>query len=78
MRAHLALSIFAGRVKKYIGAYMAEMNGCDAIIFTAGIGENGARIRSMICSNLENLGIELDEELNAQAVRVVKDVERLW
>lgn len=67
-RARLALSMFAGRVKKYIGAYMAEMNGCDAIVFTAGIGENGARIRSMICANLENLGIELDEELNAQAV----------
>jgi acetate kinase len=68
-RAHLALALFAGRVKKYIGAYMAEMNGCDAVIFTAGIGENGARIRSMICANLGNLGIELDEELNAQAVR---------
>lgn len=68
-RAHLALSMFAGRVKKYIGAYMAEMNGCDAIVFTAGIGENGVRIRSMICANLENMGIELDEELNAQAVR---------
>jgi len=68
-RARLALSMFAGRVKKYIGAYIAEMNGCDAIVFTAGIGENGARIRSMICANLENLGIELDEELNAQAVR---------
>ncbi|MHB8093314.1 MAG: acetate kinase [Candidatus Aminicenantales bacterium] len=68
-RAKLALVMFANRVKKYIGAYMADMNGCDAVIFTAGIGENGARIRSMICSNLENLGIVLDEQLNAQAVR---------
>ncbi len=68
-RAHLALAMFAGRVKKYIGAYMAEMNGCDAVIFTAGIGENGSRIRSMVCANLEGLGIELDEELNKQAVR---------
>ena len=68
-RAHLALDMFADRVKKYIGAYMAEMNGCDAVIFTAGIGENGARIRSMVCADLEGLGIELDEELNKQAVR---------
>ena len=68
-RAHLALAMFAARVKKYIGAYMADMNGCDAIIFTAGIGENGARIRSMICANMNGLGIELDEELNKQAVR---------
>ncbi|MBE3131446.1 MAG: acetate kinase, partial [Acidobacteria bacterium] len=63
------LKMFANRVKKYIGAYMAEMNGCDAVVFTAGIGENGARIRSMICSGLEALGIELDEELNKQTVR---------
>ncbi len=68
-RADLALHLFAGRVKKYIGAYMAEMNVCDAIIFTAGIGENGARIRSQICANLEFLGIEMDEALNKQAVR---------
>ena len=68
-RARLALTMFAARVKKYIGAYMAEMNGCDAVIFTAGIGENGARIRSMICAGLDNLGIELDEELNKQAIR---------
>jgi acetate kinase len=68
-RAHLALAMFANRVKKYIGAYMADMNGCDAVIFTAGIGENGARIRKMICANLENLGIEIDDRLNEEAVR---------
>jgi acetate kinase len=67
-RAKLALTMFANRVKKYIGAYIADMNGCDAVIFTAGIGENGAMIRSMICSNLEALGIEFDEALNKQAV----------
>ncbi len=68
-RAALALRLFANRVKKYIGAYMAEMNGCDALIFTAGIGENGSRIRGMICSGLQALGVELDEALNAKAVR---------
>ncbi len=68
-RAHLALVLFANRVKKYIGAYMADMNGCDAVIFTAGIGENGSRIRKMICENLENLGIEIDDKLNQEAIR---------
>lgn len=68
-RAALALTMFANRVKKYIGAYYAEMNGCDAILFTAGIGENGAKIRSMICANLEALGVEIDEARNAEAVR---------
>ena len=68
-RAQLALDMFANRVKKYIGAYMADMNGCDAVIFTAGIGENGARMRKMICENLENLGIEFDDRLNQEAVR---------
>ncbi|MDI6698798.1 MAG: acetate kinase [Candidatus Saccharicenans sp.] len=68
-RAQLALKMFALRVKKYIGAYLAEMNGADAIIFTAGIGENSVLIRKMICEGLENLGIEIDDELNQQAVR---------
>ncbi len=68
-RAVLALQMFANRVKKYIGAYIAEMGVCDAIVFTAGIGENGVRMRSMIASGLEVLGIEIDEELNKQAIR---------
>ncbi|MDD8020445.1 MAG: acetate kinase [Acidobacteriota bacterium] len=67
-RAQLALKMFALRVKKYIGAYLAELNGAEAIIFTAGIGENSVLMRKMICNGLENLGIELDEELNKQAV----------
>jgi acetate kinase len=68
-RAELALKMFARRLKKYIGAYMAEMNGCDAVVFTAGIGENAVLMRRMICSDLEALGIEIDDELNKQAVR---------
>jgi acetate kinase len=68
-RAALALLMFANRVKKYIGAYIAEMGVCDAIVFTAGIGENGVQMRSLIGSGLEVLGIELDEELNKQAIR---------
>jgi acetate kinase len=59
-RAILALKVFAHRVRFYIGAYIAELNGADAIVFTAGIGENGPRMRELICVNLSNLGIEFD------------------
>ncbi len=67
-RAKLALDMFAHRVKKYIGAYMAELNGCDAICFSAGIGENAPDSRAAICAGLENLGIKIDPKLNKQAV----------
>ena len=63
-RAKLALDIFQQRVKFYIGAYMAEMNGADAIVFTAGIGENSISSREGICSNMDFLGIKLDPEKN--------------
>jgi acetate kinase len=63
-RALLALDVFAHRVRFYIGAYMAEMNGADALVFTAGLGENGPDMRKAICSNLENLGINFNTELN--------------
>jgi len=66
-RAKLAIDIFCRRVKKYIGAYLAEMGGADAIIFTGGIGENSALIRQRICTDLGWLGLELDETLNNQA-----------
>ena len=59
-RAELALKVFAHKVRFYIGAYIAEMNGCDAIIFTAGVGENDVTMRELICNNLGNLGIKLD------------------
>ncbi len=59
-RAALALRVFAHRVRFYIGAYIAEMNGVDAIVFTAGVGENDVYMREVICTNLGNLGIKLD------------------
>ena len=59
-RAELSLKVFAHRVRYYIGAYVAEMNGVDAIIFTAGVGENDDIARSLICNDLGNLGIKLD------------------
>ena len=64
-RASLALNVFATRVKSFIGSYFAEMNGVDGIVFTAGVGENDIGMRSLICHDLESLGIELDEEKNA-------------
>ena len=65
-RAKLALNVFCYKVKKYIGSYIAAMNGADCIVFTAGIGENTVVVRKNIANNMEFLGIELDEELNAQ------------
>lgn len=59
-RAALALRMFAQKVRFYIGAYIAEMNGVDAIIFTAGVGENDISMRELICNDLGNLGIKLD------------------
>jgi acetate kinase len=60
----LALDITTYRIRKYIGAFSAAMNGVDAIIFTAGIGENSILIRKMVCKNLNFLGIELDASKN--------------
>jgi acetate kinase len=65
-RATLAICIFAQRVKKYLGAYLAEMNGADAIIFTGGIGENSPTIRQRTLADLDWLGIELDENANVE------------
>ena len=59
-----AMNTFCYRVLKYIGAYVAVMNGVDAICFTAGVGENGPIIRNIVCENLGYLGIELDQEAN--------------
>lgn len=59
-RAQLAIKVFAHKVRFYIGAYIAEMNGVDAIVFTAGVGENDIAMRDIICNDLGNLGIKLD------------------
>lgn len=63
-RADLALEIFAYKIKKVIGEYSAALDGPDAIVFTAGIGENSASIRKRILSGLENFGVKIDEEKN--------------
>lgn len=59
-RAILAMKVFAHKVRFYIGAYIAELNGVDALVFTAGVGENDIGMRDIICSELGNLGIKMD------------------
>ena len=67
-RAKLAIEIFCYRAAKYIGAYLAAMNGTNAIIFTGGIGENSTEIRRLICEKLTWMGIEIDAKLNEKFV----------
>lgn len=73
-RAILTQRIVGNSVKKLIGAYIAEMNGIDVLIFTAGVGENDFAIREYSCDDMENLGIAIDKELNKNAPRG-KEVE---
>ena len=63
-RAKLALDVYAYKVKKYIGSYIAAMNGLDLLIFTGGIGENSIHMREQITSNMEYLGIKIDKNIN--------------
>ncbi|MBC7320137.1 acetate kinase [bacterium] len=62
--AKLAMEMFCYRIKKYIGAYTAIMNGLDVLVFTAGIGENEPEIREMVCDNMDYLGIKIDPQKN--------------
>ncbi len=66
-RAELAANILAYQIQKYIGSYTAAMNGLDAIVFTAGMGENNPELRERACRNMEFFGIEMDYEVNAAA-----------
>ena len=72
-RAQLAYDMFVLRAKKYIGAYYAELDGCDAIVFTAGIGENDDRVRASICENFDALGIAVDPAKN-DGCREMRDI----
>ena len=69
--AEHALAVFAYRVQKTIGAYAAAMNGLDAVIFTAGVGENDFKMRARILSNMSFLGLELDQNANAQNATII-------
>ena len=63
-KAQLALEVFVASARHWIGSYFLQLNGADAIVFTAGTGENRAELRAAICANLENLGIKMDAEKN--------------
>lgn len=81
-RARLAIEIFAYRARKYVGAYLAAMNGTDAVVFTGGIGENVPVIREKVVGELGWMGLELDPEANEGAVdgtaaRITTDDSRL-
>ena len=62
--AILAYEMYAYHIKKYVGSFTAVLNGLDAIVFTAGVGENDSLTRSLACKDMEYLGIHLDEEKN--------------
>ena len=68
-RAQVALEVYYNRVKGYIGNYIAGLNGCDCLVFTAGVGENGYDVREKICENLDYLGIKLDPEKTKSAAK---------
>ena len=68
-RAKLALEMLVASMKKIIGSYIAEMNGVDVLVFTAGIGENDREIRAKVCRDMDYLGIAIDEDVNANGKR---------
>lgn len=65
-KSWLAANVLAYQIQKFIGAYAAAMNGLDAIVFTAGMGENNPEMRERVCTDMEYFGIEIDNELNAK------------
>lgn len=70
-RASLALDVFCYRIVKYVGAYIAVLGGCDALVFTAGIGEHSSIVRARVCERLSPFGIELDGERNARSEAII-------
>jgi len=75
-RARLALEVYCYRIRKYIGAYFVALDGLDALIFTGGIGENAALIRSRVCQGLEKLGIVIDREANDRSFEAIGEIGR--
>lgn len=74
-KAELALHIFCYHIKKYIGAYLAVLNGADAIIFTGGIGENSSLVRTLSCKNLEYSGLQIDSTKNNLCAKNIMEVQ---
>ncbi|WP_442846017.1 acetate/propionate family kinase [Leeuwenhoekiella sp. H156] len=71
----LALEMNAYRIRKYIGAYAAALNGVDAIVFTAGIGENSSTIRELVCEDMDFLGIRIDRDENLQRKKGIREIQ---
>lgn len=74
--ARLAYYMYTYRIKKYIGAYAAVLNGIDAIIFTAGVGENDVLIRKLVCTELDYLGIQLDDAKNQNRSKEIREINQ--
>ncbi|MDO1446609.1 acetate kinase [Rhodocytophaga aerolata] len=74
--AQMAYDMYTYRIKKYLGAYIAALNGLDAVVFTAGVGENDIKVRQMVCQNMEYLGITLDEEKNAVRSKNLREINK--
>jgi acetate kinase len=73
----LALAMNAYRIKKFIGSYTAVMNGLDAIVFTAGIGENSSYIRKLVCTDMEYFGLELDDAKNEVRSKEMREINTI-
>ena len=74
-QARLGYELYAYRIQKYIGAFAAVLNGLDAVIFTAGVGENDALTRKLVCKNLDFLGIQLDEQKNEMRANELRELQ---
>ena len=72
--AALALELYAYRIRKYLGAYAAVLGGLDAVVFTAGVGENDVAVRRLACQGLAFLGLRIDDERNAARSRVLREI----
>ncbi len=75
LQCKLALELNAYRIRKYIGAYTAALNGVDALIFTAGIGENSSTIRQKVCEQLDFFGIQLNEQENSARKNGIREIQ---
>ncbi len=73
-KAQTALDVYVYRIKKYIGSYFAAMGKLDALVFTAGIGENSPLVRERSCENLQGMGIEIDLKKNEERLKENRDI----
>ena len=76
--ARLAIAVFGYRIRKYVGAYLAVLGRCDALVFTGGIGQHSAVVRARACAGLEGLGIVIDAERNGRGASVVSSGAPRW